>query len=74
MPRRPSYLPTVLERLGLEAIRQRRALPAGVGRGTIAAMIEKSWIEETQAGNGVRAFSVTEEGIEALKRKFPEKR
>lgn len=70
MPIRPPHLPTVWERLGLEAILRGRPLPGGVGVRTVAGMIEKGWIVEGPPGT--RTYSVTETGLEAVKRKLPD--
>jgi len=64
---RPSHVATHLERVAIDAIRNCRPFPAGVGPSTVAGMIEKGWIVQ-EAG---RKYRVTDAGVEAVRRKIP---
>lgn len=64
---RPSHVATHLERVAIDAIRNRRPFPAGVGPSTIAGMIEKGWILPEMG----RKYRVTDAGVEAVRRKIP---
>ncbi|MCP1851417.1 MULTISPECIES: SANT/Myb-like DNA-binding domain-containing protein [unclassified Bradyrhizobium] len=64
---RPSHVATHLERVAIDAIRNRRPFPAGVGPSTIAGMIEKGWIVQEMG----RRYNVTDAGVEAVRRKIP---
>ena len=64
---RPSHVATHLERVAIDAIKNRRPFPAGVGPSTVAGMIEKGWI----VAEGARKYRVTEAGGEAVRRKIP---
>ena len=66
---RPSHVATHLERVGIDAIKNRRPFPAGVGPSTIAGMIEKGWI--IPEGTTGRRYLVTDAGAEAVRRKIP---
>lgn len=66
---RPSHVATHLERVAIDAIRNRRPFPAGVGPSTIAGMIEKGWIVPENAMG--RKYRVTDGGVEAVRRKIP---
>jgi hypothetical protein len=64
---RPSHVATHLERVAIDAIRNRRSFPAGVGPSTIAGMIEKGWIVPELG----RRYRVTDAGVEAVRAKIP---
>jgi len=64
---RPSHVATHLERVAIDAIRNQRPFPAGVGPSTVAGMVDKGWIVP-EAG---RRYRVTEAGVEAVRRKIP---
>jgi hypothetical protein len=76
MPQRPKHIPTHLERTALQWLSSREWSTElhlrPTGPKTIAAMIEKGWIERLpSAASSVR---ITEAGLAALKVKIPEKR
>ena len=64
---RPSHVATHLERVAIDAIRNRRSFPAGVGPSTIAGMIENGWIVPELG----RRYRVTDAGVEAVRAKIP---
>jgi hypothetical protein len=74
MPPRPSHLPHNLERTALQKLTGTPGLlgsqlhPAGPQ--TIASMLEKGWIEKSEAGGSAR-YCITPAGQAALKAKIP---
>ncbi|MEW6644982.1 MAG: hypothetical protein AB1586_31060 [Pseudomonadota bacterium] len=66
---RPAHIPTYPERVAIDAIKNSRPLPPGVGPATIVGMTRKGWIvlEETSA----RKYRVTDSGVEAVRRRIP---
>ncbi|MBR0797432.1 hypothetical protein JQ615_18755 [Bradyrhizobium jicamae] len=66
---RPSHVATHLERVAIDAIRNHRPFPAGVGPSTVAGMIDKGWI--VSEGPAGRRYRVTDAGVEAVRRKIP---
>ncbi|KWV60825.1 hypothetical protein AS156_27700 [Bradyrhizobium macuxiense] len=66
---RPSHVATHLERVAIDAIRNRLPFPAGVGPSTVAGMLEKGWI--VPEGAAGRRYRVTDAGVEAVRRKIP---
>lgn len=64
---RPSHVATHLERVAIDAIRNGRPFPAGVGPSTLAGMLDKGWI----VPEGPRRYEVTDAGTEAVRRKIP---
>jgi hypothetical protein len=77
MPKRPSHIPTHVERSALQLLIspewdfERNLRPAGST--TIAGMIEKGWIEHLTS-SAARKFRITQEGQAALKAPIPTKR
>ena len=78
MPNRPSHIPTHTERSALQYLRSReweieRNLLPPAGPKTIAAMLEKGWIERSPDST-VSMVRITDAGQAAFKAKIPEKR
>jgi DNA-binding IclR family transcriptional regulator len=72
MPPRPGHIPHNLERTALQKLSAAQGLPLAqlhpAGPQTIARMLEKGWIERSDAG---ARYCITPAGKAALKAKIP---
>jgi hypothetical protein len=75
MSARPSHIPHATERTALQKMSPTRGLSADMmhpaGRGTIAGMLAKGWIDRQMDG---RTYCITPAGDAALKAVIPVKR
>jgi hypothetical protein len=75
MPARPSHLPQNVERSALQKLRATQGLASAqlhpAGKGTIAKMVEKGWIESQLDARAGTRYCITPAGEAALKAKIP---
>ena len=78
MSPRVSGIPRHLERASLQSIKNRnwviQAVLSPAGKGTIATMLRKGWIERRVDPAGLAQFRITEAGKAALAAKIPTSR
>jgi hypothetical protein len=72
---RPPHLPHSLERTALQKMSAIYGLPLAklhpAGKGTVARMLAKGWIEQDLDGTAGAVYRITPAGKAALKEKIP---
>lgn len=75
MPPRLAEIPQYRERVALQSIKHRSWAPQTAlhpaGKGTVASMLRKGWIEQQIGPGGAPQFRITEAGKAAIAAKIP---